>query len=163
MVPHSAFTSECSRLADRLFSKVILINGATRGDFDALWDTGANTSCISHDVVQALGLVATGRVPIHTPSGTRVSRTYLVDIQLPNNVIVHGVQVCDSEIGGQGIGVLIGMNIINQGDFAVSNFQGKTVFTFRCPSVAKADYVKELNRQKVIGTHGPGKRKKKHK
>ena len=36
----------------------------------------------------------------------------------------------DSEIGNQGIDVLIGMDIISMGDFAVSNFSGKRQFSF---------------------------------
>jgi len=37
--------------------------------------------------------------------------------------------------------VLIGMDIISLGDFAVTNFQEKTVFTFRIPSVERIDFV----------------------
>lgn len=36
--------------------------------------------------------------------------------------------------------IVIGMDVISQGDFAISNFEGKTIFTFRCPSVAKIDF-----------------------
>ena len=44
-------------------------------------------------------------------------------------------------IGAAGIGVLIGMDIITSGDFSVSNYNGKTVFTFRTPSQERIDYV----------------------
>ena len=58
--------------------------------------------------------------------------------------------------------MLIGMNIINLGDFTVSNFQGKTTFTFRMPSESTTDYVKQIKVLNIIGTpHGKGKRKKK--
>ena len=156
----SAFSIRYNEIVNRLRGEVTLFNGEKSGKFVALWDTGATISCISHDVVQALGLVPTGVGSIRTPSGMDTFCTYQVDIWLPNNVVLHGVQVSGSEIGAQGLGVLIGMNIISQGDFAVSNFQGKTVFTFRTPSIAKADYVRDLHVQKG---HGPGKRKKKHK
>ncbi len=39
--------------------------------------------------------------------------------------------------------MLIGMDIISRGDFAVTNKDGKTTFSFRLPSVAKIDFVKE--------------------
>ena len=162
MLPETvASTWTYPTLNNKLYSEVIVSNGDANDRFRALWDTGATMSCISHEVVRALGLTPTGKTPIHTPSGTGLSNTYLVNIQLlPSNVLLRGVQVCDSEIGGQSLGVLLGMNIICQGDFAVSNYKGQTVFTFRIPSVKRTDYVKEINLQKAIGTHGPGKRKK---
>ena len=36
------------------------------------------------------------------------------------------------------------MDIINQGDFAVSNKDGKTAFSFRLPSIECIDFVKQL-------------------
>ena len=156
-----AFTIQFNKIANTLKSKVTVLCNEDAESFYALWDTGATISCISHDVVQRLKLVPTGKMPIHTPSGQSICNTYLVDILLPNNVLVKDNQVCESEIGGQGLGVLIGMNIITQGDFSVSNFQGKTTFTFRIPSVKETDFVKEAQMQTITGTHGPGKRKKK--
>jgi uncharacterized protein YecA (UPF0149 family) len=38
--------------------------------------------------------------------------------------------------------MLVGMDIIGQGDFAVSNYGGKTVFCFRVPSVGMSDFPK---------------------
>ena len=38
---------------------------------------------------------------------------------------------------------LIGMDIINRGDFAVSNRDGATTFSFRIPSIESFDFVKE--------------------
>ena len=128
----------------------------------ALWDTGATRTCISKDVVSSLGLTPVGKQQIHTPSGVSTANTYQLDILLPNNVMALNIVVFDSEIGTQGIGALIGMDIINQGDFAVSNYNGTTVFTFRIPSQKRTDYVVEARLQKAIGPiHGKGKRKKK--
>jgi len=51
-----------------------------------------------------------------------------------------------------GTDVLIGMNIINQGDFAVTNKDGKTVFSFRLPSVECLDFVDKPFKTKPIKT-----------
>lgn len=126
-----------------------------------LWDTGATCSCISHEVVNALGLTPTGIAPIQTPLGETTVNTYLVDIELPNKVPVKDVRVFETEIGKQGLGLLIGMDIINQGDFSVSNFNGKTTFTFCIPSLKTLDYAKQIIARNVIGAkHGSGKRKR---
>lgn len=116
----------------------------------ALWDTGATNSCVSADVVSRLGLDATGKLPMLTPSGKDVVNTYLVDIILPNDVPISDLMVCDSKIGNQGIGMLIGMDIINRGDFVVSNYQGKTVFSFRMPSESVMDFVSGIKASNVI-------------
>jgi hypothetical protein len=36
--------------------------------------------------------------------------------------------------------VLIGMDIISRGDFALTHKEGKTVFSFRYPSLATIDF-----------------------
>ena len=56
--------------------------------------------------------------------------------------------------------VLIGMDVITSGDFAVSNHNGKTVFSFRVPSVETTDYVKKAQFIRAKGPqHGKGKSK----
>lgn len=58
--------------------------------------------------------------------------TYLVNLFLPNNVVVGAVPV--SEGGIAGADILIGMDIITMGDFAITNFDGQSGWTFRMPS-----------------------------
>ena len=41
--------------------------------------------------------------------------------------------------------VLIGMDIIGSGDFAITNHKGKTVFSFRIPSIGRIDFVNPNN------------------
>ena len=155
----SAFVSEYPGLSKRLATDATLKHGGKETTVRALWDAGATSTCISKDAVTALSLVPLGKRQMHTPSDVYTANTYQIDILLPNNVIARDFVVCDSEIGTQGLGMLIGMDIISQGDFAVSNYNGKTVFTFRTPSQERTDYVKKIKIQKTIGLpHGKGKR-----
>ena len=50
--------------------------------------------------------------------------------------------------------VLIGMDLISQGDFSVTNKGGSTVFSFRVPSQVHTDYVKEHNSRPGCGFGG---------
>ena len=130
----------------------------------ALWDTGATSTCISEAVVQNLGLKVTGMMDIRTPSGTKTVNTFSVNIGLPNHLNVADVRVCETDIGNQGIEALIGMDIISLGDFCVSNYDGKTVFSFRFPSKEATDYVPQSNIDNIIGTtHGKGLKKRRRK
>ena len=160
----SAFTVKYKGIMKKLITDIeITYNGNTMKTV-ALWDTGATDCCISKQVANTLSLVATGKISMQTPNGVSEANTYLVDIMLPNDVRIDDVRVADSEIGLQGIGMLIGMNIINQGDMAVSNNEGITIFSFRMPSAGIIDYVKQIKISNIIGEpHGRGKRKKKKK
>ena len=125
-----------------------------------LWDTGATSTCISYDVVSKLNLVSTGKTRIQTPSGSKEVNTYLLDVILPNKVAIRDVPVLDSDIGAQGLGLLVGMDIIALGDFTVTNVERKTCFTFRIPSKQKVDYVKQIAASNTIGQkHGRGRRR----
>ena len=50
---------------------------------------------------------------------------YLVDVLLPNDIIVKGLRVGDGEF--QGFDMLLGMGVISLGDFHLTN-DGNTVF-----------------------------------
>lgn len=110
-----------------------------------LWDTGCSGAAISSDLVQRMGLVPSGITRNHHAGGVDDNaRTYIVDLYLPNNVRVTDVPVVEVVSMG-GWDVLIGMSVINTGDFSITNVGGKTVFSFRFPSIKTIDYVVEAN------------------
>ena len=158
-----AFRFSYTKVVDSLKTKVTIEVNGRKKEVVALWDTGANCCAVSEDVVKDLSLIKTGETNLLTPGGSKRANTYLVDhIFLPNAVVVHDVKVTDSEIGTQGIGLLIGMNIISLGDFLVCNSNGHTVFSFRTPSEPIPDFVTGIRLRNVVGQkHGKGKRKKK--
>lgn len=120
-----------NQVVDKIITNVITNH---KEQAKALWDTGANCCCISYDLVKRLKLKPIGAMPIATPSGTAIYNKYMIDIELPNNIELKDVTVCESEIGAQKLDLIIGMNIINKGDFAISNFSGMTKFSFRIPT-----------------------------
>ena len=122
-------------------------------EFDAIWDTGATSSVITQNVVQKCGLKPTGTTTVHTAGGIFTQNTFLVSIGLPNGVGFPSVRVTEGTIGKEDI--LIGMDLIARGDFAITNFQGKTVFSYRTPSVAKIDFVEEVNQSNKVGRNDP--------
>ena len=127
----------------------------------ALWDTGATNTCISNAVAQSLKLISTGRSEIHTPSGSKIINTYLVNVILPNHVRIENAVVFGSDIGDQNLDVLIGMDIISLGDFSITQYGGNTTFSFCYPSIKPIDYVSQLKAQQLVGQkHGTGKRKR---
>jgi len=106
----------------------------------AIWDTGATNTSISKKVVDECDLKPIGMAQVHTAAGTKNCRVYFISIMLRNNVGFTQVRVTENEVTGAD--VLIGMDLITQGDFAITNLNGKTVFSFRCPSNECIDFVK---------------------
>jgi len=109
-----------------------------------IWDTGATRSVITKSTAQALGLISVGQRQVRGVHGVKMVNVYLATIHLCETDIEITEQVteCDELSNDGSIGALIGMNIISTGDFAVSNYRGRTKFTFRSPSIANVDYTK---------------------
>lgn len=87
-----AFTSSYEAISNRLINKSVVKNNDDIYEAKTLWDTGATISCISHDVVQKLNLVSTGKRAISTPSGAKEVDTYLVDIKFFRLAIIMELQ-----------------------------------------------------------------------
>lgn len=111
------------------------------GTFTGIWDTGATGSAITQKIVDDCGLVQTGKKEVRTAGGTVHAPTYLVSFGLPNGVATDNIRVTQLPISGADI--LIGMDIITRGDFAVTHRDNKTTFSFGIPSVRRLDFVKE--------------------
>lgn len=158
-IGHHAFTTFFNGLSNRLYNEAqVVYKDNTFNTSLALWDTGATGTCVSENVVNTLNLKPVSYTKIQTPSGEDVRPLYLVDVVLRNNVRITDLKVIGTEIGKQGIDLLIGMDIIGMGDFAVSNSEGKTVFTYRIPSQATTDYVTALqSRIPTVKTKKPGR------
>ena len=69
---------------------------------------------------------------------------------MPNNLIVQNVRVTECQDTTGKFGLIIGMDIITLGDFAVTNANGNTTVSFRIPSVEAIDFVKEFNEKKFV-------------
>lgn len=123
----------------------------------AIWDTGATHSAITKRVVDDLGLTPTGVRETRHADGKSLNNTYLVNILLPNKVMVGSVRVTevklipdDNTTDDKQPQLLIGMDIIGLGDFAVTNAEGKTTFSFRVPSVEEIDFIPDTQENNVV-------------
>ena len=120
----------------------------------AVWDTGATGSVICQEVVDALGLQPTGQTIVHGVNSTDISSTFLINVQLPNTVHFTAITVTLGKFNG--FHMLIGMDIINRGDFVITNKGGITMFSFRCPSMHHVDYVAQHNAEVAKNAMGHG-------
>jgi len=125
------------------YSPVVGNNHVKSESFIALWDTGAMGSVITKKVVEKLDLTPVGRATIYHANGTTNVPVYLVSIHLPCRIEFPYIRVTEGVLDG--VDVLVGMDIITKGDFAITVPGGNTKFTFQVPSTHDIDFVKEHN------------------
>jgi predicted aspartyl protease len=111
-------------------------------EYMALWDTGACGTVITQRVVDDLKLIPTGKARVFHANGESIVNTYLVGIQLPNGVGMSKLLVSEGVLTG--MDVLIGMDIIGQGDFSITSFNGQLKFSFQYPSTHDFDFERDL-------------------
>ena len=99
---------------------------------NAMWDTGATNTLISPKIVKALGLKPFGKSGISSANGIVETNTYLVHVGIPSGSVVTNILALEDE--NDDYEVVIGMDIISRGDFAFSNYEGHSTFSFRIPS-----------------------------
>lgn len=160
-IPYRAFTIKYNGKSDRIITDIKVSQAFDPKEFPnlnqhklfptkALWDTGATRSIITANTVNELQLESKGSANVNHFKGTVSAKTYLVNLFLPNKVIMVGTLVCEAEIV-ENFGVIIGMDIIGQGDFSITNVNNLTWMSYRIPSTKSIDYVEESNRKMFSG------------
>ena len=130
-----------------------------------LWDTGATGTVIRKKIADDLGLKPSGKVDVLAVGEgddvheTKDVNTYLVNLYLPNSVVIVGLPVVEG--GAPGCDVLIGMDVVTMGDLAITHVDGQTCMSFIYPSAQTIDFVKQINAYKNSLTPD-GKRKERN-
>ena len=145
----SALTTKHDGIADCISTQVEIKNLDTEDviETEGIWDTGAQASVITKSTAESLGLVPISKTIVRGVHGSQEVNVYYVNITLNNKSITLNAKVteCAELSSDKHIGMLIGMNIIQLGDFSISNHEGHTVMTFRKPSLEGIDYVEEIS------------------
>lgn len=98
----------------------------------ALWDTGATNTLISSKVVRELELKPYGKSGFSSANGVVDTNLYEIHLGIPSAGVVCNVLALEKD--DEDYEVVIGMDVISQGDFAFSNHDGHSTFSFRLPS-----------------------------
>lgn len=117
-----------------------------------IWDTGATKSCISKSLADELELKPINRAIVQGVHDSKEVNVFFANFTLLNEQISLNITPteCDELSKDGKIRVLIGMDIINMGDFCITNLGGQTVMSFRVPSLERVDYVEIINQEKRI-------------
>jgi len=116
----------------------------------ALWDTGATSSSITKAIADKLGLQPTGIEKVRHAGGTSNAYTYIINLELPNRVGIVGLRVIELTPQDD-FDVIVGMDVIAQGAFAITDKNSKTCASYCIPSMGSIDFVVDANRSNLRG------------
>jgi predicted aspartyl protease len=137
---YNVFKVEYNGIARELSSEVAIadpLSGKRLTLKRVIWDTGATNCVLNHGVADKLGLQPTGQMQVMTANGQAIASTFLINIILPPLNAEKQVRIIDINAAEGDLGpdtdMLIGMDVISIGDFAVENDGGKTCYSFCLP------------------------------
>lgn len=139
-----SFTITYNGITHRIKSEALVSRpgSSEKARLDALWDTGATQCVISESFAERIGLDKVGETTMNHAGGASRVKVYIADIELPNKVVVRGVKLLSTRSIND-FDMIVGMNVITLGDFCITNSGGRTVVSFRYPSEARIDFVKD--------------------
>lgn len=125
-----------------------------------IWDTGSDSCLVSQKLVDDLGLKGSGSMRVVGVHGEKYSPVYTINLKLSNGYIFYAMTALVGDQMGEDE-ILIGMNIINKGDFSITNFKNRTTFSFRIPSIGRVNFKEEKsNAIKAVTKRSKGRQKK---
>ena len=142
--PGLSFTANAKGTVRSLITSVEIESSANEGHkikINALWDTGATCSLVRPELAVALNLKPISKTLMDTPSDKGVpSNIYLINVYLPNGARIMNIRSLEGTPNN--CDMIIGMDVITMGDFAITNYDGNTKFSFRIPSMTEIDFCK---------------------
>jgi predicted aspartyl protease len=118
-------------------------------DVYALVDTGASNTCVSKRLADRLNLEVIGDGMMDTAGGLYETNQYYIDLLMRNNVSFTDIRAMEFT-SNKMFDILIGMDILTLGDFAITNANHRTVISFRVPpGTEHIDFVAEAKRNDV--------------
>jgi len=138
-----AFTiTQNKGLLTKIISEAAIFNPYSKKSvkIKALWDTGATCSVISNTIAERILLRKICYAEMRHANGIERVPVFVAGIKLPNQVIIPELTVLSCNPIHE-FDLIIGMDIIAKGDFAITGKNGNTKFSFRMPSIADIDFV----------------------
>lgn len=139
-----AFTKIYNNFNGRIITNELILYDVDKEEsVCAEWDCGATYSSISKELAEKLHLKPCGIQLVTSTTGSDLTDMYEVSLILHNEVEIPLKVTALPNIHYHGVDMIIGMNVIHFGDFTISNYNGVTCFSFRCPSKGLIDFTKE--------------------
>ena len=139
----AAYTFEHKRIVNLPIVLTTVIGQHSHEVVYGLIDTGCTHTCISEDLAQKMNLTVISNVNYIGADTTVKCNEYLVGIYIDRDIDCGTLEVGTFKKNGRPEDVLIGMDILNKCDLAMTNSNGRTKITIAMPSKRDLDFTKE--------------------
>lgn len=129
-IPDKSFTTSYEEKVLRLVNEVAIQFDGRTIPARAMWDTGANLSCLISSFARRIRIRQRGQVDVGGASGIVTTPRYIASIILPGGMLIDDIELAEVDFEYHDFDIIIGMDIISRGNFAVKNDGGKTSFSF---------------------------------
>jgi hypothetical protein len=130
------YTQKQNKIITPVYLHTVPFNSLLSLSTDALWDTGASMSAITPEIKDKLKVTPVDKKTITGIHSTQVVDVVFITLELPNSVIKKNIKAAVCNITSK-VGMIIGMDIISLGDFALSNGDDQTLLSFAVPPFKK--------------------------
>lgn len=117
-----------------IITPICVLYGEKLLELKAFWDTGASHTHISQRVIDILDLKPKRKVKTLSHHGNDIVNVYTVTIMLPTDYMVVDIDVLSESQKILDTDVVVGMDIISNGDFHMDYTGERPVFTFKHPN-----------------------------
>ncbi len=83
----------------------------------ALFDTGAQTTSVSHNIIEFLKLVPRGSAKVYTSQSSKVVNKYDIALEFDSNMYLNTLRVFSADLQDHSIDCLIGRDVLQFGVF----------------------------------------------
>ena len=139
----SAYTFEHNEIVNVPIVLTTVIGQHSHEIVYGLIDTGCSHTCISEELAQKMNLTVVGSDNYIGADTIVKCNKYLVGIYIDQDIDCGTLDVGTFKKQNRPEDVLIGMDILNHCDLAITNTNGKTRISISCPSTHTIDFTKE--------------------
>ena len=131
---YSTYKNTYSKNSMYIITPICVLYGEKLLELKAFWDTGASHTHISQRVIDILNLKPKRKVKTLSHHGNDIVNVYTVTIMLPTDYMVVDIDVLSESQKILDTDVVVGMDIISNGDFHMDYTGERPVFTFKHPN-----------------------------
>ena len=138
-------------IKDEIAGKLVTFDTSNYIEYNAVWDTGASRSLIDKKIVKDLDLKPIGTATAQHYKDKKSTNVYKVDIIIPNTrekreAVIEDLKVAEEEnFSGD---VIIGMDLIQSFDIAITHTEEIINFSIRKPLNQTIDFELYRNEEK---------------
>lgn len=145
------FTVVYDKIEDMIIVPAVIgYNGNYRA-VQALFDTRATITYLAREIAEELNLPPTGEIiKTRALKAEQACPVVKAHIGFPKDNVFSNWPIASVSRDNPDFDIIIGMDLISRGGFAISSYNGHTTFTFRVPSEKEIKFTNDITSKQDI-------------